>query len=89
MALGAQRHEVLQMILRESLLLVLIGVAIGLATAAAAGRLIASLLFGLAPTDVTTMLLATLVMIFVSALAAFMPARSASRVDPLAALRYE
>jgi predicted permease len=89
MALGAQRHEVLRMILRESLLLVVIGVAIGLATAAAAGRLVASLLFGLAPTDVTTMILATLVMVVVSTLAAFMPARSASRVDPLTALRYE
>jgi predicted permease len=89
MALGAQRYAVLRMILKESLFLVLIGVAIGLATAAAAGRLVASLLFGLAPTDVPTMVLATLVMIFVSALAAFIPARSASRVNPLAALRYE
>jgi ABC-type antimicrobial peptide transport system permease subunit len=89
MALGAQRSDVLQMIMGESLLVVVIGVAIGLGAALAAGRLVSTLLFGLAPTDISTMALSTLVMVLVSAFAGYLPARSASRVDPMGALHYE
>ena len=72
-----------------TILCVAIGVAVGLVTTLAAGRLISSLLFGLAPTDGYTVVAATLVMILVSAFAGYLPARRASRVDPMVALQYE
>ena len=89
MALGAQRADVMRQVLRESMLLVAIGVVIGIATALGTGRFLSTMLFGLAPTDVITIGVATLVMAAVSALAGFLPARRASRVDPMVALRYE
>ena len=89
MALGARAGDVLRLVMSESMRLVAIGVAIGLAVAMAAGRLVSSLLFGLGATDATTILVATVVMVAVSALAGYLPARRASRVDPLVALHYE
>src|SRR6266511_1844623 len=89
MALGAQRQDVVRLVMRESMILVVIGVAAGLGVAVAASRFIATLLFGLAPTDVMTMLLAIGVMVLVSAIAGYLPARRASRVDPMVALHYE
>jgi predicted permease len=89
MALGAQRDDVLRLVMRESMLLVIIGVIVGLAVVLAASRLVATLLFGLEPTDVVTIVLAIGVMVTVSALAGYLPARRASRVDPMVALRYE
>jgi predicted permease len=89
MALGADRTQVLGLVMRESMILVAAGAAIGLAAALAVGGTIASLLFGLPPRDVTTFAGATLVMVAVSALAGFLPARRASNVDPMVALRYE
>ena len=89
MALGARAGDVLRLVMSESMRLVAIGVAIGLAVALAAGRLVSSLLFGLGATDATTILVATVVMVAVSALAGYLPARRASRVDPLVALHYE
>ncbi len=89
MALGARGRDVTRMVLGESLKLVLLGVVIGLIAALAAGRLVASLLFGLAPADGLTITLAMLVMIAVSSFASYLPARRASRVDPIKALRYE
>jgi ABC-type antimicrobial peptide transport system permease subunit len=89
MALGAQARDVLRLIMRESMVLVIVGVAIGVGIALAAGRFVASLLFGLASTDTITMLVAMTVMVAVSALAGFVPARRASRVDPIVALHYE
>src|SRR5262249_6215411 len=89
MALGAQRGDVLGMVMRESMLLVGVGVAIGLAAAIGASRFVAPLLFGRAPRDPGTILAATAVMIGVAALAGFLPARRASRVDPMVALHYE
>ncbi len=93
MALGAARGDVLWMILREALLLGVAGVAIGVPVALACGRLIASrssgLLFGLKATDPTTVTSAAALLIFVTALAAYLPARRASRVDPMVALRNE
>jgi predicted permease len=89
MALGAQRSSVLLMVMRESLILVLVGIGIGLALALVASRFIVSLLFGLASTDIATISVATIVMIAIGALAGYLPARRASRVDPMVALRYE
>ena len=89
MALGAQRGQVLGLVMRESMLLVVVGVAAGLAIAFFAGRLVTTLLFGLPPRDPMTMAAAVAVMAVVSALAGYLPARRASRVDPMVALHYE
>ena len=89
MALGAQRGDVMRQVLVESMILVAIGVAIGVAGSLGAGRFVSTLLFGLAPTDMLTIAAATALMIAVSALAGFLPARRASRVDPMVALRYD
>jgi ABC-type antimicrobial peptide transport system permease subunit len=88
-ALGAQRRDVLGATLRESMLLVAGGVAIGVAGAIGVSRFIANQLFGVAPNDVTTMGLAMVLLAAVAAAAAYLPARRASRVDPMVALRYE
>jgi predicted permease len=87
MALGAGRGDVLWLVMREGLVPVLIGIGIGLAAAVAGVRFVSSLLFGLTPTDPSTILLATLLLVGVAALAAYIPARRASRIDPMAALR--
>ena len=89
MALGANREDVVGMVMRESLLLVALGVVIGTAAALGAGRFVASLLFNLAATDPTTIAASAVVMIAVSLLAGYLPARTASRVDPMVALRDE
>jgi predicted permease len=89
LALGARRRDVLRMVLRESLALVLIGAAIGIPAALAGGWLISSLLFGISPTDPLTLILATLLLTAVAALASWMPARQASRLDAMTALRFE
>jgi ABC-type antimicrobial peptide transport system permease subunit len=89
MALGAQRQDVLRLIMRESMVLVAIGVVVGLGVAIGTSRFVRTLLYGLAPTDVMTIVLAVAVMVLVSAIAGFIPARRASRVDPMVALHYE
>jgi len=89
MALGARRADVLSLVMKESMTMVVIGVAIGLAGAFAASQFVATLLFGLAPTDPATIGLAVAVMTAVSALAGYLPARRAAGVDPMVALRYE
>ena len=89
MALGAQRQDVLRLVMRESMILVAIGVAGGLAIALGAGHLVTTLLYGLPPTDAISIALATGVMVLVSAVAGYIPARRASRVDPMVALHYE
>ena len=89
MALGAQRQDVLRLVMRESMILVAAGVLIGVAIALGAARFVTTLLFGLAATDAATIAGATGVMVTVSALAGFLPARRASRVDPMVALRYD
>jgi len=87
LALGASAREVLWMVLRETFGLVAIGVAIGLPCALASGRLIANRLFGLTPSDPLTIALAILIILTATALAGYIPARRASRVDPMQALR--
>jgi len=89
MALGARSSDVLWMMLREGLFLVLAGIAIGIPAAIGAGHLVSSLLFGLTPSDPVTISLATLLLVAVAVLAGYLPARRASRVDPMVALRYE
>jgi predicted permease len=89
MALGAQRQDVLRLVMRESMILVGAGVAFGLGGAVASSRLVSSLLFGLAPNDPITMAGAITVMVLVSALAGYLPARRALRINPMVALRYE
>jgi predicted permease len=89
MALGARRLDVVRMILRESIVLVAAGIAAGITAALASSRLIAALLFGLQPTDPATIGLAVLLLLAVSALAGYLPARRAARVDPMVALRTE
>jgi len=89
LALGAQPVSVLWLVLRAALRLALIGMVIGLGGALLATRLISSLLFGLTPTDPLTIGLATLLMLAVAALAGYLPARRASRIDPMVALRVE
>jgi predicted permease len=89
MALGASRSDVQWMVLREVLLLVTAGAAVGIPASIAASGLVRSLLFGLTPTDSVTVAGATFVLIVVAALAGYLPARRATRIDPMAALRVE
>ena len=89
MALGAQRTDVLGLVMRESMLLVVVGVVVGLVIAVTAARLVTTLLFGLPARDPVTMVGAVVVMALVSALAGYLPARRASKVDPMVALHYE
>jgi ABC-type antimicrobial peptide transport system permease subunit len=89
MALGARGRDVLWLILREAALLVLVGVGLGLPAALAAARLAAGLLYGVTPADPVSVGLAVLLLCAVAALACYVPARRATKVDPMVALRYE
>ena len=89
MALGARSRDVLWLILREALLLVIAGVAVGLPMIFAVTRLASTLLFGLTPTDPVSLLLAALLMLAVAMVAGYLPSRRATHVDPMVALRCE
>jgi predicted permease len=89
MALGAERGQVLGQVMREILLLVLAGVAVGVPIALAVDRWVSSMLFGLHPTDPVSFTGATVLLIVVAAVAGYLPARRASLIDPMVALRYE
>jgi putative ABC transport system permease protein len=89
MALGAQRSNILKLVLRKGMSLALLGVAIGLAGAFALTRLMTSLIFGVSPTDSLTYGGVAVLLTLVAFMACWIPARRATRVDPLVALSYE
>jgi ABC-type antimicrobial peptide transport system permease subunit len=89
MALGAEPARVQWQVLRESFMLVVLGIAIGVPAALAGTRLARSMLFGLGFADPLVMVSAAILLAVVAVLAGFLPAHRASRVDPMVALRYE
>ncbi|MGH9639089.1 MAG: FtsX-like permease family protein, partial [Bryobacteraceae bacterium] len=89
MALGAVRGDILRMIFREVLVLVAIGIAAAVPVSIACGKLISGMLFEVSATDPVTIAIASSILIAVAAIAGFLPARRAARVDPMTALRYE
>jgi putative ABC transport system permease protein len=89
LALGAQRQNILRMVLRQGLTLAIIGAAVGFVCGLIVSHLMAGLLYGVRPTDPVTFAAVALLLIGVAALACYIPARRAIRVDPLVALRYE
>jgi predicted permease len=89
LALGAQRRDILKLVLGKGLGIVIIGMLLGVFATVAATRALTTFLFGVSPTDVLTLISVALAVAFVALLACFIPARRASKVDPLAALRYE
>lgn len=89
MALGAQSGQVLQMVLQEAMKLVTIGILVGVPAALLVSRALNSMLFGLSAADPISMLIVILMLGTIAALAGFVPARRATKVDPIVALRYE
>jgi putative ABC transport system permease protein len=89
MALGAQREEVMRMVVRESMMLALIGGAVGLVGALALSPMMKSLLYGVHATDPATLAIAAGVLGVVALMASYIPARRTTKVDPIVALRYE
>src|SRR5918994_6828032 len=89
MALGAARRSVLWMVLREVAVMLVAGIVIGLPVAIALSRFVQSQLYGLSPTDPATLVVASTLLSAVAMLAGYVPARRATRVDPMLALRYE
>ncbi|MGH9590063.1 MAG: FtsX-like permease family protein, partial [Terracidiphilus sp.] len=88
-ALGAQRRDVLVLVLRQGLLLVILGVTLGAAAAISVTRLLESLLYDVRPTDPITFALTAAILIAIGLIASSLPARRATRVDPMTALRCE
>ena len=89
MALGAQYHDVLKLVMGHGAILTLVGISLGLACAVALTRVMASLLFEVKPTDLTTFAVVSISQAIIAMLACYLPARRATKVDPLVALRYE
>ena len=88
-ALGAARSDVLKLVVKQGMLLALIGTAIGMAAALLATRVLSNLLYAIEPTDALTFVTVSVLLIAVALLASYIPARRATKVDPMVALRYE
>jgi putative ABC transport system permease protein len=89
MALGAKPVDVLGMVIRQGIILALMGVAIGVVVALGITRLITSMIYGVTPYDPVTFVTVAILLVLVAAAACYVPARRAMRVDPMVALRYE
>lgn len=89
MAMGAERTDILKLILRDGMVLVVVGVVVGLGAAWALSRTMAQMFIGVSPTDPMTYVLVTVLLVGVALWACYLPARRAMRVDPMVALRYE
>jgi putative ABC transport system permease protein len=89
MALGAQKHDVLKLVVGKGMALAIVGTAIGLVASLGLTRLVRSLLFEVTPTDWLTFVIVSMVLLVVALLACYIPARRATKIDPLIALRYE
>jgi len=89
MALGAQRGHVLKMVIGQAIVLAIAGVALGLTGSYALTSLMSKLLFGVKPTDPATFLITAAILSFTALIASYLPARRATKIDPLEALRYE
>jgi ABC-type antimicrobial peptide transport system permease subunit len=89
MALGAQRGGIVWVVLREVLVLAAVGLAIGMAAALGTSKFVASFLYGMKDDDPLALTLAVAILLGAALLAGYVPARKASRIDPMAALRHE
>jgi putative ABC transport system permease protein len=89
MALGASQHDVLKQVVGQGLMMAMSGAVLGLAAALALSRVLTSMLYELRPTDPATFVSAAILLTGVSLVACYIPARRATKVDPMVALRYE
>jgi ABC-type antimicrobial peptide transport system permease subunit len=89
LALGAEQGRVFRLVMKEALVVTIIGILAGVPIALSLGKLLSSQLFGIAPRDPLVLLCAIAVIVVISALAGYLPARRAAKMDPIRALRHE